>query len=850
MNKNHLKNLSTAFLLLLAVLCTLKTMQAAPLELTSGDYTTATLNEALNGYDSVTVSGGTVNFNLNGTKIATNTITVSSGILNWNANNPNASDYIFDGDITVNSGAELYLNGADPFGNSSSDTGTWRTLNIGGTLRLSSGNNKTMRRVTLNLTGGTVTGHEWQYRSNASILQATSGNSTFESSLYFRSDATTPKITVSSGATLTMSGMRKEGTVSSMTFNGGGTTILSKAIGRLTSTINVTESSTLRLGIGDTLGANGNAITLNIGEGSTLDMDAASAGGVTNQTGRDMTINLTGATMKNGRLHVFSPDTTPTVINILPSSKTTEISSTLQLRTGNSPDEHLINVANGDAAVDLLLSGTIESYNSTQYLTLTGSGTTKLTGNISTNVPRVTLDGATLQLGKDGTMTKSTRLQTSRTTTVDGQSVTNNGTFDLNGYSVTVSLLTGSGAVTNTAEGTSVLTIDGSGNDRFSGTVTGNVNFVKTGTGTWTVSSDNDWSSSSLEIQNGTVALDKARTSGNGRRLLAGKITIGENGKLSLKANDALGNVGGGGSWANHGLDLDILGTLEISAAGNQTSRYINYNLYGGTINITNGGGKILTMESITTINSRAKYGNEDVTETSVINGWLAARDGTRMVTLNVEDGLPDTDLHWTGVLKHENGSYAANLTKTGAGTLRLTSASDTTFSLQNGMTVSAGRIILDDAAVTGADVTVAEGATFAAVNGSSISNNLVMNGNYELELADIASSDTPVQLLVDGNVLFGENATVSINMNGDVNWYALNGKTLMSFNSDELAAGVFNQLTELLASDPNLVYVNLTAEGSSILLSANFNAVPEPASWLLLLLGAAGLAWRFRRLC
>ena len=839
MNKNHLKNLSTAFLLLLAVLCTLKTMQAAPLELTSGDYTTATLNEALNGYDSVTVSGGTVNFNLNGTKIATNTITVSSGILNWNANNPNASDYIFDGDITVNSGAELYLNGADPFGNSSSDTGTWRTLNIGGTLRLSSGNNKTMRRVTLNLTGGTVTGHEWQYRSNASVLQATSGNSTFESSLYFRSDATTPKITVSSGATLTLSRMRKEGSsVNNMTFNGGGTAVLAKEIGRLTPIINVTESSTLKLGIGDTLGARGDAITLNIGEGSALDLDAAATSvGVTNQTGRDMTINLTGATMKNGRLHVFSPNEYPTTINVLASSKTTEISTTLQLRTqSGGAEEHLINVANGEAAVDLLFSGTFESYNARQYLTLTGGGITKLTGNVASNVPRVTLDGVTLQLGKNNALTNATTLQT-------------NGTFDLNGFSTTVGLLTGSGAVTNTSDGTSVLTVDNSGSDRFSGTVTGNVNFVKTGTGTWTVSSDDDWSSSSLEIRNGTVALDKSHSSGNGRRFLTGTITVGENGKLSLKANDALGNVGGGGSWENHGLDLDVLGTLEVTAAGNQTSRYINYNLYGGAINITRNDGRILFMDGITTINSRAKYGTEDVTKTSVINGWLAVRDGSRILTLNVEDGQADTDMHWTGILKLEDGSTNAGLMKTGAGTLRLTSASGTTFDFQKGTNVSAGRIILDGALMTGSDVTVAEGATLAAVNGSSISNNLVLNGNYELALADLATSDVPIQLSIDGNVLFGQNATASINANGDVNWYALNGKTLMSFSSDEQASGVFNQLSELLAFDQNLLYLNLTAEGSSILLGTNFNAIPEPASWLLLLLGGAGLAWRFRRL-
>jgi len=874
MNKTHTKTRFFAFILLLAGLSPFGTVQAAPLEITGGDYTTETLNTALSGYDSLTVnSTGAVNFNLNGTKIGTQSITVSNGTLNWNANSPNNNDYIFDGNITVNSGTELYLNGADPLGNSMVDTGSWRTLNIGGTLRLNENQNKTMRRVTLNLTGGTVTGHEWQYRSNVSVLQATSGDSKFESGLYFRADANAPKITVSKNASLTFSGkIRTEGTVNSLTFDGEGTTIISNtlsgtikgidvskgtlkldaAIGRVVPLYNVTNGGTLQLGIGDTLSASGNAVTLNIGEGSTLDLNAkASAAGVSNQTGRNMTINLTGATMKNGTMLVFSPTANPTTLNVLASSKTTEISSTMMLRVQGdaSSGEHPINVADGDAAVDLLLSGTIAVYGgSSQYLTLTGGGTTKLTGSIASSIAKVTLDASTLQLGKVNALTSGTNLVTNGTTTVEEKTVPTNGTFDLNGFSTTLGQLTGSGAVTNSSSTASTLTLNSASNSNFSGTVagTGNINFVKNGTGTWTIASTTDWTSTkSFEIQQGTVVLNQNRYEGAARRFMAGTITIGPNGKLTLQGNDALGNASGG-SWEKSKLDVNILGTLEATSGGNQTSRYINYNLYGGTMNIKNNG-NIFFVNDITTINSRAKYGTEAVTKTSTINGALAVRDGSCVLTLNIEDGQPDTDLHWTGWLKNVAGSGNAGLKKTGAGTLRLTNMSGKTFDHPSGTTVSEGRLILDGASMTGSDVTVAEGASITAVNGSKISKNLIVNGNYELALADVAASNEAVQLTIDGSMTFGANATANINAN-EVDWFTLNGKTLLSFNSADQGTAALAKLSELLASDPNSAYINLKADGSSIQIGTNFNAIPEPATWVLLILGLAGLP--FRRAC
>ncbi|MCR5165050.1 MAG: PEP-CTERM sorting domain-containing protein [Thermoguttaceae bacterium] len=462
----------------------------------------------------------------------------------------------------------------------------------------------------------------------------------------------------------------------------------------------------------------------------------------------------------------------------------------------------------------------------------------------------MTLDGTTLQLGKDDSMSVKTNLYTSLSTGEGDETVVNNGTFDLNGHSTQLGYLSGSGQVINSGETTSVITLNKAWNSTFSGTVTGAVNFVKTGEGKWYLTGKSDWTGTdSFDIQEGIVILSGKRADGDQRRFMSGNLTIGENAQLTLNSTDTLGNAMNG-SWEGQGLDVNILGPLEIAASGNQTSRFINYNLYGGTINITNASGNIFYVNDITTLTSYAKYGTQDVTETSVINETLAVREGSCELTVNVEDGVQDTDMLWTGWFKNVNNNQKGSIEKVGDGTLRLTSMEGKTFDHKNGTNVEAGRLILDAGSMTGSDVTVAQDAVFAAVNGSVIGKNLNVNGTYELILEEIAASEEEFQLMISDQLLFGDYATARINASGDVNWNALNGKTILRLHSADYATEILDKLGDLLASDPYYPYVQLITEGADIVISSfEFNEVPEPASWLLLLFGAAGLAWSSRGL-
>lgn len=157
--------------------------------------------------------------------------------------------------------------------------------------------------------------------------------------------------------------------------------------------------------------------------------------------------------------------------------------------------------------------------------------------------------------------------------------------------------------------------------------------------------------------------------------------------------------------------------------------------------------------------------------------------------------------------------------------------------------------MILDAASMTGSDVTVAPDAVFAAVNGSVIEKNLNLNGTYELILEEIEASEEEFQLMISDQLLFADYATARINASGDVNWNALNGKTILRLHSADYATEVLDKLKGLLASDPYYPYIQLITEGVDIRISFEFNDVPEPASWLLLLFGAAGLAWGSRGL-
>lgn len=859
----------------------------APLTIgTSGDsaYTRASLNSALSGYDSLTKEGtGTVTVTLDTTVLATNSILVQSGNLTFTNSSPNNSTHnvpVFIGTIHVDPGAELFLNAKDALGYAQSNNLDRTTYEIAGTLRLRNGVNQTMRTVTLDLQGGTVTGGEFQYRSPVTEFKATSGDSTFASTLRIRSDAPNPVISVSQGASLTFTGAMTADSAAnvSLTFDGEGTTklrgavpafkeilvkngtldIAADTVGRNVAKYSVSENGTLYLSSWDALGATGNAVTIDVTDG-TLQLFSSAGTTNNNQTGRNLTINLTGAEMKGGILHVFSQDSNPTVLNVLASDKTSTISTALHLRTqdGKSRD-HVLSVANGSAAVDLELTGELSvfQHGPSQYVTFSGDGTGAVVraSGTSEKVTRTTIDGLTLQLGKSNALTVNTDLVTNGTLAEGEESTSENlakhaGVFDLAGFDQTVGNLSGSGTVTNSNAGQkSTLTVNSASTSEnpFTGIIQSGVDLVKTGSGTWTIDrGGNLWGIDSFRIEEGTVKLTADGLSGP--RFIAGEITVAEGAVLQLEKKDVLGGAGDG-NWENAGLDLNIFGTVKVTASGNQTSRYVNLNLYGGTLDL--GSGQFLAMHSgttpITTLNAKAQAPDgTSITKTSVINGIMNIRDDGRQLILNVEDSQAETDLWWTGALKYSNDANTGvgEIVKNGAGTLRLSSDAaknkQGAFDNTGGITANAGTLVLDGANVTGGNVTIGENAVFRATDGASISKSLILNGTWEFDLDEIADSESESLLLLSDSITFGTDALLSFDTEGFTRWEMVNGVHVMDFTTAEVRDETFVDFSEMLDEAVGRKELfSFYVDGNGIALGVNLNAVPEPSTWLLGLLG------------
>ncbi len=865
----------------------------APLTIgTSGDsaYTRASLNSALSGYDSLTKEGtGTVTVTLDTTVLATNSILVQSGNLTFTNSSPSNSTHnvpVFTGTIRVDPGAELFLNAKDALGFAQSNDLARTTYEIAGTLRLRNGVNQTMRTVTLDLQGGTVTGGEFQYRSPVTEFKATSGDSTFASTLRIRSDAPNPVISVSQGASLTFTGAMTADSAAnvSLTFDGEGTTklrgavpafkeilvkngtldIAADTVGRNVAKYSVSENGTLYLSTKDALASTGNAVTIDVNGGTLQMFDSTDY--YQNQTGRNLTINLTGAEMKGGKLHVFSADANPTVLNVLASDKTTTISSALHLRVqgDNASKDHILNVANGSAAVDLELSGAVNGYkdNPHQYVTFSGDGTgavVRASGS-SERVSRTTIDGLTLQLGKSNALTANTDLVTNGTLAEGEESnaadlARHTGVFDLAGFDQTVGNLSGSGTVTNSNAGQkSTLTVNSASTSEnpFTGIIQSGVDLVKTGSGTWTIDrGGNLWGIDSFRIEEGTVKLTADGLSGP--RFFTGELTVGDGAVLQLTTKDVLGGGATDGTWETSGMDLNIFGTVKVTASGNQTSRYVNLNLYGGTLDL--GSGQFLAMHSgttpITTLNAKAQAPDgTSVTKTSVINGIMNIRDSGRQLILNVEDSQAETDLWWTGALKYSNNANTGvgEIVKNGAGTLRLSSDAaknkQGAFDNTGGITANAGTLVLDGANVTGGNVTIGENAVFRATDGASISKSLLLNGTWEFDLAELADSEADIRLLLSDSITFGSDAQLSFDAENFTQWELLDGIHLADFTTEEdrdETFAIFSQMLEESIGKPDLLSFYTDGNGIAIGLLQP-TGVPEPSTWVLGLLGMGAL--------
>jgi autotransporter-associated beta strand protein len=421
-------------------------------------------------------------------------------------------------------------------------------------------------------------------------------------------------------------------------------------------------------------------------------------------------------------------------------------------------------------------------------LTLSGAGTTSIGGVMD---PLVTLS---LSTGSTAKTSASNVLPTSNSHSIAG-------TLDLNGTSQTVSALTGSGTINNSAVGTAQLTV---GNNNATVTLSpliqntgGNLSLIKTGTGALTLPSANTFAGSFTNNGTGNITPQHNNAFGSGPVVMnAGTIypvlTLSILNPLTL--NGGILRIGGGtGKYLTWTGAVNVTADSEISADGSTSgvtlsntvtvsaatiSSYANNGTTGNTITgaITGSGaihvtGGTLNLNAANTFSgtlrsrlstapaSILKIGDPLALQNATLdmnaadtgsvnlnnlNATLGALTGSRNLSLGsgaVSIGNNHASTTYSGIL-----SGSGSLVKTGNGTLTLSGAN----SYSSGTTITSG--------------TLALGASNSLPGSMTIGNATLNMGGF---------TETLSTLDVTGNAIInlGSGAALSFSNSNAIDW-------------------------------------------------------------------------------
>lgn len=390
-----------------------------------------------------------------------------------------------------------------------------------------------------------------------------------------------------------------------------------------TGAITVNSGATLTSSAAFVVGGGQNTTRVLNLNGGTLDIKAASTGGEYIRT-----INLTGGiilTSDGGSggstSDWFRAPNGGISLNSLVSSTSSTISTRFDLTLGSLA----VDVANGSAADDLLISGNItentDAGSGARTLTKTGAGTLTLSGaNAFTG--NVTLNGGTLKIGNKNALGAFNTAVT-KVTVASGASVDFNGVVDATyGYTISGTGVDGNGALVNkgaaigngSAQTTSIRlaadsTIGGTGNWALLAAGFGATNLdlngktlTKSGANTLTLVNAS-LTAGNLTVSSGTLAT--AQTASNGS---AAAVTLNDTAGvgLNLGANLSVGSLSGGGaSGGNVALGGNTLtigalnagtvyagiisGTGAITKTGTGTLELTGTNTYSGATTVSTG---------------------------------------------------------------------------------------------------------------------------------------------------------------------------------------------------------------------------------------------------------------------
>ena len=241
----------------------------------------------------------------------------------------------------------------------------------------------------------------------------------------------------------------------------------------------------------------------------------------------------------------------------------------------------------------------------------TGAGTLTLSGSNTYN-GGTTINNGTLQLGNANGLGA-----------ISGNLTINGGTLDLDGYSATVALLSGTaGTITSSTNTSETLTVGSALSSTYSGTIAnaaGALGVIKTGTGMLTLSGNNSYAGGTVVAQ-GTLRLGNANALGTATNGLSVN-----GGTLDLNGySPTVGSFSG-----SNGGTITTSSTASSTLTANSSSD----STYAGVV--TNGSGKLsLTKNGAGTLTLDPGAGASiSVAAVSLSNGGINVNSGTMTVT-------------------------------------------------------------------------------------------------------------------------------------------------------------------------------------------------------------------------